>query len=701
MSSGEIQRTFKTKKEAHSYRISKMLPRLVTRNEYLCNVSYQMCRGVEEVAKDAGYWTMSRFLRDSDDLKDVTDEYKYNMSKICYKLKYASYDLLKLTDERLEKSLNLLNYESGVPSVDELTQVLINERANDNVGYFKNKLKIEGIRLLNINRAEVEATKGKYKVLVDKPDSPVGYKVWNDFEQAMLMDEKLKGRRAEVQTRLDAANEVFRKAGGSRLYDKDAITDTTRRVKAAVVERDTCNILFQEIDFQRRLLNAAYPVSRIMDSTTADLSSKSKSYEQIVIACKNAQLVFTDVENKIISGDMPLYKMDMIVNKVLAEEGICPENRGDYSAEVTKWLKKVRDRDARIEVLGMVIPLAIAVACIFAPIGLGAIIVLGAIGAGVGGVAAAYEFEIAHDLHQAGKASSKGSADLVDPEEAKRQFVMASVTLCLSIVDAFLAGKAVVQLVKVSKVARGIKGAGKILNKLDEATLKSLNKLSKDDLAKALKLSSDPSKTADILLKLNNKGFKALTQADDWDAVSRMFKNAKNPDQLIQYINDADFVLEAGTKGSWNKVMNGNLEANSNYLVDGKYIYITDDAGRVSNVSGELDLKARGRNNYQQGKSVDIKDGVKGQDDGGHLIAQMFDGPGEQMNYVPMNSAINRSGGDWHQLEQMLKSELSAGRKVDIDIKMIYPQGSKRPDTFQVFYSIDDGMPKFREFSNN
>jgi hypothetical protein len=40
------------------------------------------------------------------------------------------------------------------------------------------------------------------------------------------------------------------------------------------------------------------------------------------------------------------------------------------------------------------------------------------------------------------------------------------------------------------------------------------------------------------------------------------------------------------------------------------------------------------RNMYQQRKAVEIKDGVKGEDQGGHLIARIFNCPSEQINYI-------------------------------------------------------------------
>jgi len=52
---------------------------------------------------------------------------------------------------------------------------------------------------------------------------------------------------------------------------------------------------------------------------------------------------------------------------------------------------------------------------------------------------------------------------------------------------------------------------------------------------------------------------------------------------------------------------------------------------------------------YQQRKAVEIKDGVKGEDQGGHLIARIFNCPGEQINYIPQNAKLNN--GEWRAME--------------------------------------------------
>lgn len=158
--------------------------------------------------------------------------------------------------------------------------------------------------------------------------------------------------------------------------------------------------------------------------------------------------------------------------------------------------------------------------------------------------------------------------------------------------------------------------------------------------------------------------------------------------------------LAPGSKGSWNKALNSKLMPSHKYKV-GEYLYETDELGRVNRVSGALDLTVRDRNTYQQGKSAKengIKDGLA-DDDGGHLIASIFDGSGEQINYSPMNSNLNR--GAWKKMENNWAEALNGTppKDVKVDIQPIYDGASKRPEAFKVKYWID-GKKRTKFFKN-
>nr|WP_236101090.1 DNA/RNA non-specific endonuclease [Pseudomonas argentinensis] len=81
--------------------------------------------------------------------------------------------------------------------------------------------------------------------------------------------------------------------------------------------------------------------------------------------------------------------------------------------------------------------------------------------------------------------------------------------------------------------------------------------------------------------------------------------------------------VQAGSKGNWDRAVNGELKPRTAYELSNGHVYVTDSAGRVSSVSGKLDLNKMDRNKYQQCQVG--RCGNPG-DDGGHLIASSLGG---------------------------------------------------------------------------
>ena len=102
------------------------------------------------------------------------------------------------------------------------------------------------------------------------------------------------------------------------------------------------------------------------------------------------------------------------------------------------------------------------------------------------------------------------------------------------------------------------------------------------------------------------------------------------------------------------------------------------------------------RNAYAQ-KVVGREDRKKG-DEGGHLIASIFDGSGNLDNLVPMRRNLNR--GDWRSMENTWKSALKKGQKVQVEIKINYSGASQRPISFDVRYKIGKEEWVNRNFEN-
>ncbi|EPL6457046.1 DNA/RNA non-specific endonuclease [Providencia rettgeri] len=165
----------------------------------------------------------------------------------------------------------------------------------------------------------------------------------------------------------------------------------------------------------------------------------------------------------------------------------------------------------------------------------------------------------------------------------------------------------------------------------------------------------------------------------------------KNPSSTEHKVVD----IKSGGKGDWNKQLN-KPEPNTVYKVDGNNTYKTDSQGRVQSVEAKLSLNTNDRNSYQQCKAG--KCGVAG-DEGGHLIATRFNGPGEKLNIVPMNSNLNR--GEWKKMENSWADALKNGKQVNVKIEPVYSGQSGRPSSFNVTYKIGNERPVERTFIND
>ncbi len=115
-------------------------------------------------------------------------------------------------------------------------------------------------------------------------------------------------------------------------------------------------------------------------------------------------------------------------------------------------------------------------------------------------------------------------------------------------------------------------------------------------------------------------------------------------------------VTSSGGKGNWNKELN-NPKPNTLYKVDDNKIFKTDSQGRTESVESTLAWSTNDRNTYQQCKAG--KCGVDG-DEGGHLIASIFNGPGEKLNLVPMDGNLNKDA--WKKMENTWANALKDGK---------------------------------------
>lgn len=134
------------------------------------------------------------------------------------------------------------------------------------------------------------------------------------------------------------------------------------------------------------------------------------------------------------------------------------------------------------------------------------------------------------------------------------------------------------------------------------------------------------------------------------------------------------------------------------YVVDGCFTYKLDNIGRVTEASSDRTKAATTlersplTNTFYQNKVVNDMDGIRGQDDSGHIFAHSTKGPNEMINQVPMNSSFNRNG-EWRQnVEKPEENAISEGKQVQSTRKFTYEGDSRRPSEIEVIDKFDDDV---------
>ena len=160
----------------------------------------------------------------------------------------------------------------------------------------------------------------------------------------------------------------------------------------------------------------------------------------------------------------------------------------------------------------------------------------------------------------------------------------------------------------------------------------------------------------------------------------------KETDTILTEVKYGDHII----KGAQGKKR---LLPNAQYVSEEGYKYTTDSLGRITSAQAdELALGMAERNLYSQ-RTVGGIDRLA-DDDGGHLIASMFNGSGDIDNLVAMHKEVNRNGGEWYSMEQEWKKAIENGKSVtDVKLEPVYSGNSLRPDSFIVKYRIEGELP--------
>lgn len=130
--------------------------------------------------------------------------------------------------------------------------------------------------------------------------------------------------------------------------------------------------------------------------------------------------------------------------------------------------------------------------------------------------------------------------------------------------------------------------------------------------------------------------------------------------------------------------------------VDGRFVYLTDDRGRV--VKARANLTTYNPDHPRDAEAQATLLGKLTDDHAGHLFARIFEGPGDAINLTPMHGrSVNLSA--YKVIENAWKSAIIEGKDVRADVTLDYQGDSRRPAGFDVHWWVD-GEHKDRYIPN-
>ena len=130
------------------------------------------------------------------------------------------------------------------------------------------------------------------------------------------------------------------------------------------------------------------------------------------------------------------------------------------------------------------------------------------------------------------------------------------------------------------------------------------------------------------------------------------------------------------------------LNPNIKYNIDGTE-YNTDTLSRIYKVTrkNSLILSNAKRNNYAQIKIVELY-GIKGFDQGGHIIGRQFGGSPNIDNLIPISKSLNI--GEMRKTEMEWRDNLNEGNEIkDITINIEYIYTNMRPNIIKINYTVN------------
>jgi DNA/RNA non-specific endonuclease len=135
------------------------------------------------------------------------------------------------------------------------------------------------------------------------------------------------------------------------------------------------------------------------------------------------------------------------------------------------------------------------------------------------------------------------------------------------------------------------------------------------------------------------------------------------------------------------------------YLVDDRYLYVTDDHARVKHAEGWLGWVPVAKDEDRRNAEAQLEAGEPDRqpnDDGGHLFATKFEGPGESLNLTAQSREQNRMIKDvpsnWRRLEDTWQALRASGIQVHASIDVKHPNRSSLRPSSRTVTDHHDGV---------
>ena len=155
-----------------------------------------------------------------------------------------------------------------------------------------------------------------------------------------------------------------------------------------------------------------------------------------------------------------------------------------------------------------------------------------------------------------------------------------------------------------------------------------------------------------------------------------------------QIITDGGYGSGAVTEGDQHNIGDMNTDLNNPHLFDnhpaGEYGYTNASDGKSG--FGQLDNSQKGIRDTNAQRMVGGSD-RRSDDDGGHYIANMFNGDSGSKNLDPQNRNLNR--GDWKAMENNQNAMLNNGDKVFTNNHSMKMDGSDRPVSYDAYTIVE------------